>query len=348
MTAAIPHTRAAGTGPVDGHAGSGALLGIVVAVDGMWAATVRGQFGVVTWGQCRQVEMSERAIRWRLQSGRWVRLHPGVYLTEPGRNDWEVTAMAALLACGRGAALSHESAAFAWGLLKGPGEGVRVLVPAGRNIEEPDGVRVVRSRTAVDRTHETAWPHRTTVEHTLLDLAQEASLDDAVGRLARAFQQGQTTERMVRQALAKRPRQRHRALLLEVLGDLGDGGESPAEVRWVRDVERAHGLPGAVRQQPTGDGGRRDNVYEELGLVVEVDGRLGHEGWDGRRRDGRRDRRAARSGRLTVRVFWDELVQSPCDLAVEVGELLRSRGWTGAPGACRRRSCAVRAHRTDG
>ena len=183
---------------------------------------------------------------------------------------------------------------------------------------------------------------------TLLDLAQEASLDDAVGRLARAFQQGQTTERMVRQTLAKRPRQRHRALLLEVLGDLDGGAESPAEVRWVRDVERAHGLPGAVRQQPTGDGGRRDNVYEEFGLVVEVDGRLGHEGWDGRRRDGRRDRRAARSGRLTVRVFWDELVQSPCDLAVEVGELLRSRGWTGAPAACRRRSCAVRAHRTDG
>lgn len=332
---------------MDDDAASGAHLGIVVAVDGMWAAKVRGQFGVVTWGQCRQAEMSERAIRWRLQSGRWVRLHPGVYLTEPGRNDWEVTAMAALLACGRGAALSHESAAYAWGLLKGPGSGVRVIVPAGRNVTAPDGVDVVRSRTAVDRTHETAWPHRTTVEHTLLDLAQQASLDDAVGRLARAFQQGQTTERMVRQALAKRPRQRHRALLLEVLGDLGDGGESPAEVRWVRDVERSHGLPVAVRQQPTGDGGRR-NVYEEFGLVVEVDGRLGHEGWDGRRRDGRRDRRAARSGRLTVRVFWDELVQSPCDLAVEVGELLRVRGWTGAPIACRRRSCGVGAGRTDG
>lgn len=114
-----------------------------------------------------------------------------------------------------------------------------------------------------------------------------------------------------------------------MLGDLGDGGESPAEVRWVRDVERSHGLPVAVRQQPTGDGGRRDNVYEEFGLVVEVDGRLGHEGWDGRRRDGRRDRRAARSGRLTVRVFWDELVQSPCDLAVEVGELLRVRDGPG-------------------
>ena len=52
------------------------------------------------------------------------------------------------------------------------------------------------------------------------------------------------------------------------------------------------------------------------------------------------------SGRLTVRVFWDELVQSPCDLAVEVGDLLRSRGWTAAPRACRRGSCTVRTGRT--
>jgi hypothetical protein len=312
----------------------------------MWAAKVRGQFGLATWSQCREAGMTEKAVRWRLSSGRWVRLHPGVYLTEPGRNDWEVGALAALLSCGTGAALSHQSAAYAWGLQRGAGEALRLVVPAGRHIVAPTGVCLVRSRSAVERTHDTAWPHRTTVEHTLLDLAQESSLDSAVGRLARAFQQGQTTERRMRQALATRPRQRHRALLLEVLGDLDEGAESPAEVRWVRDVEDAHGLPTAVRQEPTGDGGRRDNVYAEYALVVEVDGRLGHEGWDGRRRDGRRDRRAARSGRLTVRVFWDELVQSPCDLAVEVGELLRSRGWTAAPRACRRGSCTVRTGRT--
>jgi hypothetical protein len=285
--------------------------------------------------------MTERAVRWRLTSARWVRVHPGVYLTEPGRNDWEVTAMAALLACGRGAALSHDSAAFAWGLSRGRGQVVRVIVPAERTVEAPDGVAVVRSRSAVARTHETAWPHRTTVEHTLLDLAQESSLDSAVARLARAFQQGQTTERMVRQALAKRPRQRHRALLLEALGDLDGGAESVAELRFVRDVEAAHDLPVAVRQSPTGGGGRRDNEYDEFALVVEVDGRLGHEGWDGRRKDGRRDRRAARGGRLTVRVFWDELVQTPCTLALEIAELLQARGWDGRARRCRRRDCAV-------
>ena len=316
--------------------------GTLWLVDTVTEARVRGQFGLITWKQCRQAKLTERAVRWRLSSGRWVRLHPGVYLTEPGRNDWEVTAMAALLACGSGAALSHQSAAYAWGMQRAPGEQVRVIVPAGRNVVAPDGVSLVRSRSASDRTDETAWPHRTTVEHTLLDLAQESSVDDAVGRLARAFQQARTTEGMILRALSSRPRQRHRRLLLEVLGTLDDGAESPAEVRWVRDVEQAHSLPVAVRQAPTGDGRRRDFLYEEFTLIVEVDGRLGHEGWDGRRRDGRRDRRAATSGQLTVRVFWDEIVQTPCHLAFEIGGLLRSRGWSGSPTPCRRRSCMVR------
>ena len=345
LVSVIPHADGVSRGGCGRLTAPASRTGDAGAVEGGLGAVARGQFGLLTWRQCLGAGMTERAIRWRLHSGRWVRVHPGVYLTEPGRRDWEVRAMAALLACGRGAALSHESAAFAWGLLRAPGPVVRVIVPAERNVETPAGVLVVRSRSADQRTHETAWPHRTTVEHTLLDLAQESSLDGAVGRLARAFQQFQTTERLVWQALAMRPRQRHRALLLEALGPLDAGAESAAEVRFVRDVEGAHGLPVARRQSPTGQGGRRDNEYEEYTLVVEVDGRLGHEGWGGRRRDGRRDRQAARAGRLTVRVYWDELVSTPCALAVEVAELLAARGWAGRPRPCRRRGCAVRGMR---
>ena len=50
-------------------------------------------------------------------------------------------------------------------------------------------------------------------------------------------------------------------------------------------------------------------------------------------RDGRRDREAAADGRLTVRVFWPDLVP-PCALAGEVGTILRARGWTGWPQRC--------------
>ncbi len=87
---------------------------------------------------------------------------------------------------------------------------------------------------------------------------------------------------------------------------------------------------------------RCDNLYEAQLLILEVDGRLGHEGWAGRVRDGLRDRAAARHGRLTVRVFWTDVAVAPCDLAVEVGALLNVRGWSGAARPCRRPGCGVR------
>jgi hypothetical protein len=109
-------------------------------------------------------------------------------------------------------------------------------------------------------------------------------------------------------------------------------------------VERAHGLPIAARQEALGDSRRRcDNVYEVQQLVLEIDGRLGHEGWSGRVRDGLRDRAAARRGRLTVRGYWTDVAATPCEFADEVATLLRLRGWIGTPRPCRRRECAVRA-----
>ncbi len=312
-------------------------------MDALLAARVRGQLGLVTWRQCRDADITMRTVLCHLEAGRWLKVHPGVYLTEPGRNEWQVSAMAALLACGTGAALTHESAAFAWGLLKGPGGTLRIVVPATRTVAAPEGTLVVRSRHADTRTHDTAWPHRTTVEHTLWDLAAEArSLDAAVSLLARGCQQRQTTEAQLLRALETRPRQPDRRLMLEVLGEVGDGAESAAEVRYIRDVERAHGLPSAVRQAPDGRGGRRDNEYVEYGLVVEVDGRIGHEGFAGRRHDGWRDRQALREGRQTARVFWHEVTGTPCELAVELGGFLVDRGWSGPLRACRRRGCAVR------
>ena len=106
------------------------------------------------------------------------------------------------------------------------------------------------------------------------------------------------------------------------------------ELRYLRDVERAHSLPRSRRQAPTGDGRRRDVEYEEFGLVVEIDGRLGHQAWAERQRDGRRDRGAAVNGRLTIRAFWPDLVPTPCALAGDVAAILRTRGWTGQPSRC--------------
>ena len=158
---------------------------------------------------------------------------------------------------------------------------------------------------------------------------------------AKAIDLGIATTDDLRWALASRPRQRHRGLLTEVLADVEAGAESPTEVRYIRDVERAHDLPKGTVQSPLADGQRRDVEYEELRVVVEIDGRLNHDGWKARRRDGRRDRKSLVEGRLTVRAYWTDLVPSPCDLAADVASILQDRGWSSRPRRGRRRDYVI-------
>ena len=134
-------------------------------------------------------------------------------------------------------------------------------------------------------------------------------------------------------------------MLRTVLQDVDDGAESGAEVLFIRDVERAHGLPTATRQAKSDRGSRRyhDNRYDPYRLLVEVDGQLGHEMWADRVRDGRRDRQVLAGDLTTTRVFWADVAVTPCATAAELAAILTRRGWTGRPRACRRRDCAVRA-----
>lgn len=304
-------------------------------------ARVNGQSGLLTRAQALDAGISPDRLRWKVKSGRWLTMQPGVYLTEPGRRGWEVQAVAALLFVGRPSALSGISAAHAWGLVRDPGAAIEVLVPYGRRQSARPGIVTRRSRHFDTRVDPDAWPHRTTVEHTVLDLARERDLDGAIALVARACQRRMTDELALLAALAERPTQSGRALLVEALSDMPRGAHSVAEVRYVRDVERAHGLPTGIGQEPGPRGTHRDRAYAELRLIVEVDGRRGHQGWLGQQADGRRDRRSAAGGWLTVRVLWLDVANTPCELALELGAICQSRGWTGQLRACRRGDCPV-------
>jgi hypothetical protein len=147
--------------------------------------------------------------------------------------------------------------------------------------------------------------------------------------LGRAFQRSLTSEASLRAALAARRAHPWRELLDLILADVADGAESPMEVRYIHDTERAHGLPNGRRHRTsvTGRRERHDVAYDEQRVLVEPDGRLGHEGFEAQRKDGRRDRRSAGSGWLSARAYWDDVALTPCELAVEVGSILHSRGW---------------------
>jgi hypothetical protein len=67
-----------------------------------------------------------------------------------------------------------------------------------------------------------------------------------------------------------------------------------------------------------------------VGVVVELDGRLGHEATTDRWNDLERDLDAVVQGDLTVRAGWG-LVLDPCRLAAALVRILLARGWTGRP-----------------
>jgi len=185
---------------------------------------------------------------------------------------------------------------------------------------------------------EQGFPPRSTVEETVPDLTQAAaSFDDVCGWVTRAIARELTDEARLHAALTKRARLRWRADLTAVIEAAATGDHSVLEFRYHRDVERAHGLPEPGRQVPftekDGRRGRRDRVYEEYGVIVELDGRLAHPR-ENRWKDKARDNAAAVKGKQSLRYGWTDVTQHLCATAAEVAGVLRLYGWDGRPRTC--------------
>ncbi|MET9020998.1 type IV toxin-antitoxin system AbiEi family antitoxin domain-containing protein [Actinopolymorpha sp. NPDC004070] len=304
--------------------------------------TIEKQAGVVLLEQVRGCGMTPDQVRARVESGRWQRLFPRVYLTHGGPAQRPSSRWAALLYAGTDALLSHGTAAELWGLLDGPvvaNAPVDVTVPKERRVRPQPGLCLHYSTRVAAIRHPTRVPPRTRVEDTVLDLAATTErFPDIVALVCSACQRRLTTPARLRAALAARPNTPWRASLRTMLAEVGTGAQSPLELAYLRSVERAHGLPRGTRQAH-----RRTNSisqwmdvrYDEYLLVVELDGRLGHVG-DGAFRDRRRDNLAAESGYWTLRYGWAETIGRPCGVAEQVALVLRQRGWRGRLRACRR------------
>jgi hypothetical protein len=110
-------------------------------------------------------------------------------------------------------------------------------------------------------------PPCTRVEDTVLDLIQSArTFDDAYAWICRAIGRRRTTAERIRRAMDARKKMRWRREIAIALGNANEGALSVLEYRYVRRVERPHGLPSARRQarvrQQTGNK-YLDNLYED-------------------------------------------------------------------------------------
>jgi hypothetical protein len=106
-----------------------------------------GQHGVVTVEQLRALGLDEPAVRRRVAAGRLHRLHRGVYAVGHRSLSWRGRWLAAVLAAGDGAVLSHASAVALWQFLRPIPGPVHVTVGAAVRRKPRPGLQLHRSRT---------------------------------------------------------------------------------------------------------------------------------------------------------------------------------------------------------
>ena len=248
-----------------------------------WPELLDFQSRVVSRRQALSHGVTRKIVNGRAEAGSWQRLQRGTYATFSGLPPREARLWAAVLRAGPGAVLSHETAAEIHGFAAKPSSEIHVTVPIGRDPArwgDIPGVVIHRSRNVASQPLPLWQLPRTPIAETVLDLvAASETFDDAYAWLSRATGRQLATVEMIRDALAERKRMRWRSWLAEALDDAAEGVMFPLERRYVRDVERAHGLPSARRQarRDLASGVRYlDNYYERYRLCVELDGKSSH------------------------------------------------------------------------
>jgi hypothetical protein len=313
-----------------------------------WDFLLEAQAGVVTHAQASGVGFSDKEIFLRLKSGRWRRLHHGVFATFTGKLSRQARLWEALLWAGKGALLSHQTAAELHELTSKQEWEIHITVPRSRRPlgrEQMRGVAVHRSDLPIRRPAGPGKLAKTTVSDTVLDLVAAAdTIEDAYSWISRAVTSGKASTHEIRLALQGRRRFPGKAWLEDALADVEDGVHFPLELRYARDVERPHGLPAAQRQAVRvidGKAHRKDIWYPDYSICVELDGVTYHR--DRRQNDRHRDNvNLAVDDVRTFRFEIVDLTQYACRTADLMATALRRAGWDGEPHRCREKGCTLR------
>ena len=248
-----------------------------------WQQLVDEQDGVLGRRQALLGGLSEDQWQWRLDTGRWQSVLPGVAATHSGEVTARQRAWAAVLYAGRGAALAGDVALVEHGMrLPSRPEVVHVAVPeertvAGRAFAGTDLTRVEphRVRRLSELRHPVRFPPCARLAPSVLHAAAWAPSDRAAEwRVAAAVQQRLVRPQELRRALANMPRLHRRSLIATVLDDVELGAHAASELDFLRFLRR-HSLPAPDRlQRPVRVGSLRylDAWWERQRVAAELDG----------------------------------------------------------------------------
>ena len=245
-------------------------------------------------------------------------IHRGVYAVGHRALRTEGHRLAAVLACGRGAVLSHRSAAAHWGLL--PTDQVRIDVTAPRSRDGVPGLRLHTSRSldAKDTTAHEGIPI-TAIARTLLDLAATVREDRLDRALAQAERLQLYDHRAITDVIQRANGHRGTGALARATAQEPKLTRSELEALFLALVRKA-GLPepdaNSSLDAPDHPGLEPDFYWPSHRLVVETDGWETHKTKAAFKRDRRKDAALTSAGYRVMRFTYDDVVYEP-DTVVE-------------------------------
>ncbi len=241
------------------------------------------QHGVVSVAQLHEVGVDKSAISRRVSRGQLHRVYRGIYAVGHRGLSLHGGWMAAVLACGEGAALSHGSAAVLWGLLRPLDGPIHISVPTTAGRRSRHGIHI----------HRCQGLSLTTLRHHIPVTTVPRTIDDL---------RGQLPPHLVRRAIRQAELAGHR---LDGLGS--DGTRSDLETAFL-DLYRRYGLPAPEVNVKLGRW-EVDFLWRSQGLVVEADTWTYHRGSVAFEDDHARDLDLRAAG-FTILRFTDKQLES--------------------------------------
>jgi hypothetical protein len=259
------------------------------------AAIAGRQHGVVTIEQLRAAGIGRTEVTRRVQAGRLHRLHRGVYAVGHRSLSWRGRWLAAVLAAGDGAVLSHSSAAALWQFLRPISGPVHVTVGAAVRRKSRPGLQIHRSRTLT--------PRDVTRRHGIAVTAPARTISDIRGEV-----EPYLFRRALRQAELAGYRVPHLSATKRTRSDL--------ELLFLGFCDE-HGLPRPLVNRKV-HGHRVDFFWPEHRLAVETDSWEYHRGSVSFEDDHKRDLELRAQGVTTRRYTGDQLEIAPEKVAADL------------------------------
>lgn len=286
-------------------------------------ALAAGQHGVVTCRQLVKAGLTGSAVQRRLRSGRLRPVHRGVYQVGPIESP-RARPMAAVLAAGPGALVSHRTAGSHWEVGPAAGRDDPVdLTKAGGGRHPMPGIRFHRAvpvlpaeRTVLDGIPITA-PGRT-----LVDLSGVVGSRELERAVALAERRGLVTLEALAALVVRHRGRRGIPILRAILAAEGGARLARSELEAVLlDLIRSAGLPLPGMNVTIGPY-EVDFLWRREGIAVETDGFRHHSSRPRFENDRRKDAYLAARGVKVIRLSWRQITKRATATAVEIGQAL--------------------------